>query len=96
MGFIKSKSACKSLPKGDYLLLFKTSYVKCESCSVDDFESSRTFQLSLVYNKNRKLIIHESSNLKELSQWALDAAKALKLRIRDSASDRRNPKWITI
>ncbi len=85
----------KNLPKLDYILLFKTLYAKCESCSTDDFENSSIIQLSLVYNKNRKLIIHESKNLQEIQQMAHELSKNLTLKIRDSATDRRNPVWIT-
>lgn len=84
-----------NLPKLNYILLFKTLYAKCESCSTDDFENSSIIQLSLVYNKNRKLIIHESKNLHEITQMAHELSKNLSLKIRDSATDRRNPVWIT-
>ncbi len=84
-----------NLPKLNYILLFKTLYAKCESCSTDDFENSSIIQLSLVYNKNRKLIIHESKNLQEITQMAHELSKNLSLKIRDSATDRRNPVWIT-
>lgn len=86
--------ACKSLPKLDYILMFRTLYAKCEACSIEDFENSSVVQLSFVYNKNRKLIVHESKNFEEVKQMAEQLAKEFKLRIKDSASDRRNSKWI--
>ena len=49
----------KALPKLDYILLFKTLYIKCEGCTLEDFDNDEgaIYQLSLVYNKNRKIII---------------------------------------
>jgi len=86
--------ACKSLPKLDYILLFRTLYAKCEECSVEDFENSSVIQLSFVYNKNRKLIIHESKNISEINELAKQLASTFNLKIKDSATDRRNPKWL--
>lgn len=92
--FLKFKEGCRPLPKADYLLLFRTLYVKCESCSIEDFNDSSTIQLSIVYNKNRKLIVHESKNMSETMDMARNMAREMHLKIKDSASDRRNPKWI--
>lgn len=86
--------SCKNLPKLDYILMFRTLYAKCETCSIEDFENSSIVQLSFVYNKNRKLILHESKNFDEIKQMAEQLSMEFKLRIKDSASDRRNSKWI--
>jgi hypothetical protein len=86
--------ACKNLPKLDYILLFRTLYAKCEPCAMEDFENASTFQLSLVYNKNRRLIIHESNNFNEIRKVADELALSFDLRIRDSATDRRNPQLL--
>lgn len=91
---ITVNEACKSLPKLDYILMFRTLYAKCEECSVEDFENSSVVQLSFVYNKNRKLIIHESKNFAEIKELAEKLSKEFNLRIKDSATDRRNSKWI--
>lgn len=91
---ITVNEACKSLPKLDYILMFRTLYAKCEECSIEDFENSSVVQLSFVYNKNRKLIIHESKNFSEIKELAEKLSKEFNLRIKDSASDRRNSKWI--
>lgn len=88
------KEECKNLPKLDYILMFKTLYAKCEPCEMEDFEDSSTVQLSLVYNKNRRLIVHESKNFSEIKEMAFQLSQAFNLKIRDSATDRRNPKWI--
>jgi hypothetical protein len=61
---------------------------------MEDFEDSSTVQLSLVYNKNRRLIIHESPNFDEVKTMAQQLAQSFNLKIRDSATDRRNPKWV--
>jgi hypothetical protein len=88
------KEECKNLPKLDYVLMFRTLYAKCEPCEMEDFEDSSTVQLSLVYNKNRRLIIHESPNFDEVKIMAQQLAQSFNLKIRDSATDRRNPKWV--
>jgi hypothetical protein len=82
------------LPPADYILLFRTLYAKCEPCSLEDFDDSSTIQLSLVYHKNRRLIIHESRDKKQVFEYARFLAADLKLKIRDSATDRRNPVWL--
>lgn len=92
--FLTFRERCMALPRVDYVLLFKTLYAKCEACSLEDFETSATIQLSLVHHRNRRLIIHESKNLEEMMALAGRLAKELHVKIRDSASDRRNPKWL--
>ncbi len=94
LNLLTFKEVCKTLPKMNYLLMFRTLYAKCESCSVEDFENSSIVQLSFVYNKNRKLIVHESKNFEEIKLLANQLAEEFNLRIKDSASDRRNSKWI--
>lgn len=94
LNLLTFKEGCKTLPKMNYLLMFRTLYAKCESCSVEDFENSSIVQLSFVYNKNRKLIVHESKNFEEIKLLANQLAEEFNLRIKDSASDRRNSKWL--
>lgn len=86
----------KKAPKFDYILLFKTLYIKCEGCVPEDFEDGHgaVYQLSLVYNKNRKLIVHESKEKEEIFALAEKLKSFYHIKIKDSASDRRNPKWI--
>lgn len=86
----------KLLPKLDYVLLFKTLYIKCEGCSLEDFDNDKgaIYQLSLVYNKNRKIIVHETIVKNEVFSLAEKLSNYFNLKIRDSASDRRNPKWL--
>jgi hypothetical protein len=95
IGLFNFKEPCRPLPKIDYVLMFKTFYAKCEPCSLDEKDSPATAQLSLVYNKNRKLIIHESRNMKEIKDMAALLAQHLNLKLKDSATDRRNPKWVS-
>ena len=90
----KLKAASESLPKINYILLFKTAYAKCEPCTLADFENSSVVQLSLVYDKNKKLIVHETDNIESAKQLARQLSNELKISIRDSATDRRNPKWL--
>lgn len=86
----------KKTPKFDYVLLFKTLYIKCEGCVPEDFEDGHgaVYQVSLVYNKNRKLIVHESKEKEEIFALAEKLKTFYRIKIKDSASDRRNPKWI--
>lgn len=85
----------KKIPKFDYILLFKTLYIKCEGCSPEDFEDDGAiYQLSLVYNKNRKLIVHESKVKDEVFTLAEKLRLFYNIKIRDAANDRRNPVWI--
>lgn len=93
---LKFKNASRPLPKVEYILLFRTLYNKCQSCSVQDFENSSTIQLSFVYNKNQKLIVHESNDIQYMMKLAKQLAAELKVRIRDGATDRRNAKWINL
>lgn len=92
-----TSGSSKKTPKFDYILIFKTLYIKCEGCVPEDFDDSNgaVYQLSLVYNKNRKLIIHESKNRDEIFSLAEKLKTFYHVKIRDSASDRRNPKWIS-
>ncbi len=86
----------KPIPKLDYILVFKTLYIKCEGCSPEDFDNDKgsIYQLSLVYNKNRKIIVHETNLKNEIFTLAEKLSSFFKIKIRDSASDRRNPKWL--
>ena len=94
--FGMSSGSWKKTPKFDYILLFKTLYIKCEGCSPEDFEDGHgaVYQISLVYNKNRKLIVHESKEKEEIFALAEKLKSFYHIKIKDSASDRRNPKWI--
>jgi hypothetical protein len=85
----------KTLPSSDYILIFKTMYVKCEDCNLEDFEKDFKgyYQISLVY-KQRRLIVHESKNKEEVFDLANKLSALMNLPVRDSASDRRQPKWL--
>jgi hypothetical protein len=85
----------KALPKPEYILVFRTVYVKCEACSLEEFEKENRghFQLSLVANQ-RRTIIHESKNSKEVFDLAKHLSGIYKLPIRDSASNRQKPQWL--
>jgi hypothetical protein len=90
----KFKEACKPLPAANYLLLFRTIYTKCQTHTAEEFENQSITQLSMVYDRNKKLIVHESANMEEVKQVAIKLAGELKLRIMDSATNRRKPKWL--
>jgi hypothetical protein len=94
LSLIPLKSKCAPLPNGKYLLLFRVLYAKCESCTEEDYQNNSVYQLSLVYNKFRKLIIHETHNRDEIFEMSMKISNKMGLKIKDSATDRRNPKWV--
>lgn len=73
------------LPKLNYVLVFRSYYAKCEACSLDENADSY-YQISLVHNKNRRIITHETKNKTEAFVMAEELARGLALNIRDSAS----------
>lgn len=87
----------KPLPHIDYLLLFRAVYVKCEDCSLEEFENEKRghFQLSLVH-KQRRIILHESKNRKEVFDMAQKLSEIMHLPVRDSATNRQKPKWLEL
>ncbi len=93
-GIIKFRDEPKPLPAVEYVLLFRTLYNKCQSCNIADFENDSVIQLSLVHDKNRKLIIHETDNMEQIMMMAHILADELKVSIRDAATDRRHPMWL--
>ena len=96
LGLFNNNDNCKNLPKVEYVLMFKTFYAKCEPCQTDEKDSPVTIQLSLVYNKNRRLIVHESKQIGEIISLAEQLATFFNVRIRDSATNRRAPKWLPV
>ncbi len=85
----------KPLPKPEYILVFRTVYVKCEACSLEEFEKENRghFQVSLI-NHQRRTIIHESKSSKEVFALAQELAQIYGLPIRDSATNRQKPQWL--
>lgn len=94
--FIPIKEKCVSVPNANYILLFRTLYAKCEACELEDFEKGKNsvVQLSIVFNKNRRLIIDEGNNLRELTNKAHLLAKHFNLKIRDAATNRKSARWL--
>lgn len=87
----------KPLPQLNYVLVFKNVFAKCEACSIDEFENNphAYFQVSLVHNKNRRIIVHETKNKEEAFAMAQELGSHLHLRIKDSASNRREAVWLS-
>jgi hypothetical protein len=85
----------KPLPKPEYILVFRTVYVKCEACSLEEFEKENRghFQVSLI-NHQRRTIIHESKSSKEVFELAKQLSEIYHLPIRDSATNRQKPQWL--
>lgn len=86
----------KPLPKIDYVLLFRQLFAKCESCPVDEIEKSNAsfYQVSLVYNGNRRIIVHETRNREEAFAIATRTGTALNARIKDNATTRGKSAWL--
>lgn len=86
----------KPLPKIDYVLIFKSLFVKCETCSLEEYENNPNayFQVSLVYNKNRKIVLEETENKDEAFALANAVAVGLKTKLKDSASVRGKSTWL--
>ena len=84
------------MPKIDYVLVFRSLFAKCEACSHDEYENNPNayFQVSLVYNKNRKIIVEETKNKEEAFALAMEVASGLKTKLRDSATVRGQSTWL--
>lgn len=87
----------KPLPKKiDYVLIFKNSFVKCE-CGIDADENPHSYyQISLVHNNNRRIVVHETKNKEEAFEMAISIASDLHVRLKDSASTRGQSKWMEL
>ena len=79
------------LPQLNYVLVFRSFYVKCEACSLDENADSY-YQVSLVHHKNRRIITHETKNKVEAFVLAEKLSKGLNLSIKD-ASVRGQSSW---
>ncbi|MGZ4099663.1 MAG: hypothetical protein ACXVNM_12330 [Bacteroidia bacterium] len=86
----------KPLQKINYVLVFKSSFVKCESCSIEEHKENpySYFQVSLVYNNNRRIIVHETKTKISAFELAHNLASGLNTRLKDSASDARKSTWL--
>ncbi len=80
------------LPQLNYVLVFRSFYAKCEACSFDENADSY-YQISLVHNKNRKIIAHETKNKAEAFTIAEQLAKGLGLTMKDAASVSGQSSW---
>ncbi|MBL7931339.1 MAG: hypothetical protein JNL60_05540, partial [Bacteroidia bacterium] len=80
------------LPKLDYVLLFQSSFrPNCDACALDE-EEHLFYQVSLVYWKNRRIIVHESKKISEALQIAETLHKQLQLPLKDSSA-RGKARW---
>lgn len=80
------------LPELNYVLIFRSFYAKCEACSMDENADSY-YQISLVYNKNRRIITHETKNKSEAFTIAEQLSRGLGLNIKDAASIPGQSSW---
>lgn len=86
----------KPLPKLNYVLVFKSFFAKCEACSIDEYENNPNsyYQVSLVHNQNRRIIIHETRSKDEALNFGRNLATKLNTRLKDSASNTRQSSWL--
>jgi len=82
------------LPKLNYVLVFKSFYAKCETCSIDDYENNPNsyYQVSLVHNKNRRIIVHETRSKDEALSFGRNLATELNTPLKDSVSNSKQTK----
>lgn len=86
----------KSLPKIDYVLIFRTLFAKCEDCEIGERDNNihSYFQVSLVHHKNRRLIVHETKSKEEALNVAKEIAESLSTRLKDAATETGTPVWL--
>lgn len=72
------------------MLIFRSLFVKCEACSIDEYENNPNayYKLSLVYYKNRKIVVEETKDKEVAFALAVEVASGLKAKLRDSATVR--------
>jgi hypothetical protein len=88
--------AFKPLPNIDYVLIFKSLFVKCEACSIEEFENNPNayFQVSLVHHKNHRIILQETKNKNEAFSFARVVALGLNTKLKDSATTSGKSTWL--
>ncbi len=86
----------KPLPKIDYVLIFRSLFAKCETCSLEGYENNPNayFQVSIVHNKNRKIVVEETKNKEKAFALAKAVAVGLNTKLKDSASVRGKSTWL--
>lgn len=86
----------KPLPKIDYVLVFRSLFAKCETCSIEENANNPNayFQVSLVYNSNRRIIVQETKNKDEAFALAQELSAGLKTKLRNSATTLGKSNWL--
>lgn len=81
----------KPLPKVNYVLVFRSLFSKCEACSTDDSDNNPNsyYQVSLVYNKNRRIIVSETRKKDDAFIFGRKLAEELNAPFKDSVSNRQ-------
>lgn len=88
--------AYKPLPKINYVLVFRSFYAKCETCSIDDGNNNPNsyYQVSLVYNSNRRIVVQETKSKKEAFDLAKNISFSMNIKIKDSATNTKQSVWV--
>ncbi|MBL7912789.1 MAG: hypothetical protein JNJ41_17125 [Bacteroidia bacterium] len=86
----------RPLPKIDYVLVFRSLFAKCEACSIEENANNPNayFQVSLVYNSNRRIIVQETKNKEEAFTLAREIAMGLRTKLKDSATTFGKSSWL--
>ena len=88
--------AFKPLPRIDYVLIFRSLFVKCEACSLEEYENNPNayFQVSLVHHKSHRIIVQETKSRDEAFGLARELASGLGARVKDSATTAGKSAWL--
>jgi hypothetical protein len=82
LGLFKTETQHR-LPKPDYVLVFQSYFQpSCEACAMDEDER-RFYQVSLVYNSNRRVIVHETKSTINALELGRQLAEQLNLKLKD-------------
>jgi hypothetical protein len=86
----------KTLPKPDYVLIFRSFFAKCEACEINSLETNPNFyyQVSIVHHKTNRIIVHETKHADEAFHFGYNLAHRLNTRLKDSASNTKQGKWL--
>ncbi len=80
----------KTLPKIDYVLVFRNHFAKCEACTFDEQEdsSSAYYQVSLVHHKTRRIVVQETHSLDKALQMAKSLSASLQVGLKNGVQKR--------
>lgn len=89
-------TAAHPLPPIKYVLIFRQLFAKCEPCEMGEFEDDGLtwYQVSLVYGRYRRIIVHETRSRKAAFEKATTLGTLLGKKVLDAATNRRSSQWL--